>query len=111
MAARADLPADLGERRRLLAQVLPRLNATSIAPADASVAEAAATITRDDFPRAPPASAPSPRWRSSRRPAYKLWIDLGPDLGVRKSSAQVTARYTPAELVGRQAVAVVNLPR
>ncbi len=47
----------------------------------------------------------------AHRPAYKLWIDFGPDLGVRKSSAQVTVRYAPDELIGRQVVAVVNFPR
>ena len=45
----------------------------------------------------------------ARRPAYKLWVDFGP-LGVKRSSAQITRRYTPAELVGRRVVAVVNFP-
>jgi tRNA-binding protein len=44
----------------------------------------------------------------ARRPAYRLWIDFGPALGVLKSSAQVTVHYTPEELVGRLVVAVVN---
>jgi tRNA-binding protein len=43
----------------------------------------------------------------ARRPAYRLWIDFGP-LGVRRSSAQVTAHYGAGELVGRQVIAVVN---
>lgn len=44
----------------------------------------------------------------ARKPAYKLWIDFGP-LGVKISSAQLTARYGAGELVGRQVVAAVNL--
>ena len=43
----------------------------------------------------------------ARKPALKLWIDFG-DLGVKRSSAQITDRYTPEELVGRRVVAVVN---
>ena len=45
----------------------------------------------------------------ARKPAYQIWVDFGPDIGVLQTSAQVTVHYTPESLIGRSVVGCINL--
>jgi len=51
-------------------------------------------------------------FEKARNPAYKIWVDFGDNIGVKKSSAQITTHYTPESLIGKQVMAVINfVPR
>jgi tRNA-binding protein len=71
------------------------------------------TITYDDFARVDIRAGTileAAPLEGARKPAYRLLIDFGPDIGQRKSSVQITVHYQPGELIGRQVAAVVNFP-
>lgn len=71
------------------------------------------TITWDDFQKVELKVGTVVRaeeFPEARKPAYKVWVDFGGDLGVKKSSAQITVHYKPEDLIGRQIVGVVNFP-
>jgi tRNA-binding protein len=70
-------------------------------------------ITWDDFERIDIRTGTiikAEEFPKAKKPAYQLFIDFGPEIGIKRSSAQITIYYTPSDLIYRQVVAIVNFP-
>lgn len=69
-------------------------------------------ITYDDFEKVELRSGTVVKaevFERAKKPAYKVWVDFGPELGIKQTSAQVTVHYTPESLIGRQVIGCLNL--
>lgn len=80
---------------------------------EAPAQKASAQITYDDFARVDIRAGRITRaepYPEARKPAIRLWVDFGGEIGEKRSSAQITRHYTPEALVGRMVMAVVNFP-